>query len=90
MAVQTLSPRGVVGLLAGGVVTTSLTAGRRTVGIIQGDAIPQHFIPKMIDLYQAGQFPFYRLVKFYDFADINTAIADAKRGDTIKPVLRIS
>ena len=90
LAVQTLSPRGVVGLLAGGVVTTSLTAGRRTVGIIQGDAIPQHFIPKMIDLYQAGQFPFYRLVKFYDFADINTAIADAKRGDTIKPVLRIS
>lgn len=90
LAVQALNPRGVVGLLAGGVVTNSLTERRRTIGIIQGDAIPQHFIPKMIDLYRAGHFPFDRLVKFYDFIDINKAIADAKRGDTIKPVLRIS
>jgi hypothetical protein len=29
-------------------------------------------------------------VKFYDFAKINRAIADSKRGSTIKPVLRIS
>jgi len=28
-------------------------------------------------------------VKFYDFRKINQAIADAKRGVTIKPVLRI-
>ena len=52
--------------------------------------MPQRFIPKLIELYQAGQFPFDRLVKFYDFSEINRAIADAKRGDTIKPVLRIS
>ncbi|MGP8282419.1 MAG: NAD(P)-dependent alcohol dehydrogenase [Desulfomonilaceae bacterium] len=90
LAVQALNPRGVVGFLAGGVVTNSLTEGRRTVGIIQGDAIPQRFIPKMIDLYRAGHFPFDRLVKFYDFSEINKAIADAKRGNTIKPVLRIS
>ncbi len=52
--------------------------------------MPQDFIPKLIELYQAGQFPFDRLVKFYDFNEINQAIADARRGDTIKPVLRIS
>jgi aryl-alcohol dehydrogenase len=52
--------------------------------------VPQLFIPKLIKLYRAGQFPFDRLVKFYDFSDINRAIADAKRGDTVKPVLRIS
>ncbi|MFH0960213.1 MAG: NAD(P)-dependent alcohol dehydrogenase, partial [Pseudomonadota bacterium] len=63
---------------------------RKTIGIIQGDSIPRRFIPKMIDLYRAGQFPFDRLVKFYDFDDINKAFADAKKGDTIKPVLRIS
>jgi hypothetical protein len=28
-------------------------------------------------------------VKFYDFGDINRAMTDARRGDTIKPVLRI-
>jgi len=56
----------------------------------RGDAVPQEFIPKLIKLYQAGQFPFDRLLKFYDFGDINRAMADSKRGDTIKPVLRIS
>jgi Zn-dependent alcohol dehydrogenase len=29
-------------------------------------------------------------VKFYEFGEINKAIADAKRGDAIKPVLGIS
>ena len=52
--------------------------------------MPQHFIPKLIELHQAGRFPFDRLLRLYDFSDINRAIADAKRGDTIKPVLRIS
>ena len=85
-----LNPHGVVPLLTGESETDSLPEGRRTLGIIQGDAVPQNFIPKLIDLYQAGQFPFDRLVKFYDFCDINQAMADAKNGDTIKPVLRIS
>ena len=89
LAIDVLNPYGTVALLTGesGV---DLSEGRKTLGIIEGDAVPQKFIPKLIDLYQAGQFPFDRLVKFYDFSDINRAIADAKAGDTIKPVLRIS
>jgi aryl-alcohol dehydrogenase len=90
LAIDVLNPRGVVALLTGERGTDSLPGGRRTVGIIQGDAVPQLFIPKLIKLYRAGQFPFDRLVKFYEFRDINRAIADANRGDTIKPVLRIS
>jgi aryl-alcohol dehydrogenase len=90
LAIEVLNPHGVVALLTGESGTDSLPEGRKTLGIIQGDAIPQQFIPKLIQLYQAGQFPFDRLLKFYDFADINQAIADARRGDTIKPVLRIS
>jgi len=90
LAIAVLNPHGVVALLTGERGTDSLPEGRKTLGIIQGDAVPQHFIPKLIELYQAGQFPFDRLVKFYEFRDINRAIADAKRGDTIKPVLRIS
>ena len=89
LAVDVLNPRGVVALLTGETGTDSLPEGKRTLGIIEGDAVPQHFIPKLIELYQAGQFPFDRLEKFYDFSDINQAIADAKRGDTIKAVLRI-
>ena len=52
--------------------------------------MPQRFIPELITLYQAGKFPIDRLVKVYDFSEINWAIVDSKRGDTIKPVLRIS
>jgi aryl-alcohol dehydrogenase len=77
-------------LLTGATGTDSLAEGKKTLGIIQGDAVPQRFIPQLIELYRAGQFPFDRLVKFYGFREINKAIADAKRGDTIKPVLRIS
>jgi aryl-alcohol dehydrogenase len=90
LAIEVSNPHGIVALLTGESGTNSLPEGRKTLGIIQGDAVPQYFIPKLIDLYLAGKFPFDRLVKFYDFSDINRAIADSKRGDTIKPVLRIS
>jgi aryl-alcohol dehydrogenase len=89
LARDVLNPRGTVALLTGESGTT-LPQGRRTIGIIQGDAVPQIFIPKLIALYRAGRFPFDRLVKFYDFNKINAAIADAKAGNTIKPVLHIS
>jgi len=88
-AIDVLNPHGIVALLTGE-SGMDLPEGRKTLGIIEGDAVPQRFIPKLIALYQGGQFPFDRLVKFYDFSEINRAIADAKRGDTIKPVLRIS
>jgi aryl-alcohol dehydrogenase len=90
LAIDVLNPHGVVALLTGETGTDALAEGRKTLGIIEGDAVPQHFIPKLIKLYQAGRFPFDHLIKFYDFSHINQAISDAKRGDTIKPVLRIS
>jgi aryl-alcohol dehydrogenase len=89
LAVDVLNPHGTVALLTGESGAT-FPEGRRTIGIIQGDAVPQLFIPKLIALYEAGKFPFDRLVRFYDFSKINKAIADAKSGATIKPVLRIS
>jgi aryl-alcohol dehydrogenase len=74
----------------GGTGRDDLPEAKRTVGIIQGDAVLQRFIPHLIELSRARQFPFDRLVTFYDFGDIDQAIADANRGETIKPVLRIS
>lgn len=52
--------------------------------------MPQRFIPKLIQLYERGRFPFDRLLKFYEFAKISQAIADSKRGSIAKPVLLIS
>jgi aryl-alcohol dehydrogenase len=89
LAVAVLKPKGRVALLTGNMATQSFAGGRKAFGVIQGDAVPQRFIPKLIDLYRAGRFPFDRLVKFYPFTAINRAIADARKGDTIKPVVRI-
>ena len=91
-AVDVLKPGGTVALIAspdGAGLKDHLTGGRRSIGIIQGDAVPREFIPKLIRLHQRGMFPFDRLIKFYEFRDINRAVRDAKSGKTIKPVLRM-
>lgn len=66
-----------------------MAEGKSMIGVIEGDSIPRVFIPQLIAYYKAGQFPFDKLVKFYDFEDINQAFADSASGVTIKPVLRI-
>jgi aryl-alcohol dehydrogenase len=90
LAVVLLNPEGSAAYVAGENGPDSLPGGRRALSIVQGDAVPQAFIPKLIDLYGRGLFPFDRLEKFYEFGQINRAIADARCGRAIKPVLRIS
>lgn len=89
LAAECLNPGGKAALLGGASGPGRLPGGREVRGVIQGDAVPQTFIPKLIRLYRAGRFPFDRLVTFYDFSRINRAIADSRRGVTIKPVLLI-
>ncbi len=89
LAVDALNPHGCVALLTGESGTDSLPEGRRTIGIIQGNAVPQQFIPQLIEFCKQGRFPFDRLIRYYDFEDINMAMDDSRRGVTIKPVLRI-
>ena len=90
LAVSVLNPNGVVAIFTGESGRDDLTEGRKTVSVIEGDAVPQRFIPRLISLYQEELFPFDRMLKFYPFSHINQAMADSKRGTTIKPVLRIS
>ncbi len=66
-----------------------MAEGKAMVGVIEGDAVPRVFIPKLIAYYKAGLFPFDRLIKFYEFDKINQAFADSASGVTIKPVLKI-
>ena len=67
-----------------------LLGGRWVQGVVQGDAIPQLFIPRLIQMYRAGLFPFDRLVRYYDFEQINQAVADFLSGSVIKPILRMA
>ena len=66
-----------------------LQQGRTVRGVVQGDSVPQEFIPKLVDLIMAGKFPIERMIKFYDFADINLAAKESSAGIAIKPVLRM-
>ncbi len=36
-----------------------------------------------------GKFPIEKMIKFYDFADINLAAKESSAGIAIKPVLRM-
>jgi aryl-alcohol dehydrogenase len=84
-----LNPGGRLALLTGGSGRETLPEGRKVLSIIQGDAIPQQFIPLLIKLHGKGRFPFDRLITYYPFRDINRAFSDSRQGKTIKPVLRI-
>ena len=94
-AVDALPRCGVCGLLGvvppGTEVSLDMDAimnGRTVRGIIEGDSIPDLFIPKLIELYRQGGLPFDRLITFYPFDEINNAVEDMEKGRVIKPVLR--
>jgi aryl-alcohol dehydrogenase len=82
---------GLIGVVAPGTEVSLnmdlIMNGRFVRGIIEGDAVPDQFIPILIELYQKGKFPFDKLITFYPFKDINLAVADMEQGRTIKPVL---
>ena len=66
-----------------------LQEGRVVRGVIQGDSLPKDFIPRLVDLIMDGKFPIEKMIKFYDFADINRAAEESSAGIAIKPVLRM-
>jgi aryl-alcohol dehydrogenase len=61
--------------------------GRTVRGIIEGDSIPDIFIPQLIELWRQGRFPFDRLVRFYPLAEIGEAVEASERGDVLKAIL---
>lgn len=64
-----------------------MVGGKSIRGIVQGDSVPGEFIPQMVDLYLSGVFPIDRLVRTYQFDDINQAVVDAEGGLVIKAVV---
>lgn len=96
-AVESLTLRGTCGILGASPVGTEvsldvvhlMTAGRKIRGIVEGESVPELFVPRLIDLYLQGRFPFDKLIQFYPLNEINRAIDDSENGRAIKPVLRI-
>jgi len=59
-------------------------------GIIEGDSNSDIFIPRLIELYKQGKFPFDKLIKFYTLDQVNQAAEDSENGSTLKPVLKFA
>lgn len=64
-----------------------LSLGSSIHGVTEGDADPQVFIPRLIDLHREGRFPFDRLITKYPLAEINRAVDDQHAGRCVKAVL---
>ncbi len=56
-------------------------------GIVESDSNPDVFIPRLIEMYQAGAFPFDKIITMIPFAKINDAVAAQARGEAVKVVL---
>jgi aryl-alcohol dehydrogenase len=67
-------------------MSTVMNRGLTIRGIVQGDSVPDAFIPKLIDLHFAGRFPFDKFLTKYPFEKINEAIEDQASGKVVKPV----
>jgi aryl-alcohol dehydrogenase len=94
-AVDALTRGGVCGLAGAAPGGTEVSLDMQTLlnartvrGIVEGDAISDLFIPKLIELYRQGRLPFDRLIQFYPLEDINQAVEDMEKGRVIKPILR--
>ena len=96
-AVDALGVRGTCGIVGAAPpgsevsidVTEFMQMAKTLYGIIEGDSVPDIFIPQLIDLFLQGRFPFEKLTKIYPFENINEAASDSERGLTVKPIIRI-
>ena len=94
-AFEATRPMGKTAMIAPGVPGTELTIemlsllpGKSIQGIVQGDAYSKDFIPKMIELWQQGQFPFQQMISyFHGIEQIDRAATAMANGDVIKPVV---
>ncbi|MEU0134526.1 NAD(P)-dependent alcohol dehydrogenase [Streptomyces sp. NPDC006296] len=91
-ALQALRPTGHLGLVARThtalpLLPGSLDRGRKISHICEGDAVPGLLIPRLTALWQAGLFPFDRLIRTYPLDGINEAERDCEAGRVVKPVL---
>lgn len=68
-------------------IGTLLVRGVSMSTVVEGDAVPKEFIPRLIALHERGAFPFDALTKTYAFDDINAAFADSASGETLKPII---
>jgi aryl-alcohol dehydrogenase len=94
-AFDALAPTGEIGVIGAPPFGTDvnldvngiLAFGRVVRGIVEGESVPELFLPTLLELWQQGRFPVDRMMVSYDFDKIEEAVHDAESGAAIKPVL---
>lgn len=67
-----------------------LLYSKQYVGVREGDSVPPVYIPKLVEMQRNGEFPVEKLVKVYDYKDMEKALHDLHEGTAIKPVIQWS
>lgn len=92
-----LAPKGICGIVGASDPADTLTfnesafmgGGRTVMGILGGNSNGAPFLIELLDHHVAGRFPFDRLIRHFDFHEVNEAIAASEEGHVVKPVLRM-
>lgn len=94
-AVDCLAVPGVCGLVGAAPLGTEVTLdmnnimfGRSVMGIIEGQSVPDEFIPRLVALFRDGRLPLEKLTRFYALDEIDQAVRDAESGHVVKAILR--
>ncbi len=96
-AVDCTAPTGTVGVIGAPAMGTEvkldvneiLVFGRTVRGIVEGDSVPEIFIPRLIELWRQGRFAVDQLINHYDFDELERAAQDAEQGRVVKAVVRM-
>lgn len=65
----------------------NLLRGRRVIGSVMGDTLPEIFIPQLVEYYRQGLLPLEKISRLYPLADINQAIEDGISGKVVKAIV---
>lgn len=85
---------GAVALIASGPAGTDISlplrdliVGRSIRGLVEGDSMPQLFIPELLDLWRAGRFPVDALITTFAHTELNEAMRAMHEGAVTKAVI---
>jgi Zn-dependent alcohol dehydrogenase len=61
--------------------------GHEGAGVLEGSSVPDHFIPRLIQLHQQGRLPYDRFCRRYAFSEMPRALDDVAAGRAIKAII---
>jgi len=97
-AYAALSTRGRLGLVGVSPAGTridvdpwTILGGRSIEGNMEGDVVPDMFIPYLIELNRQGRFPYEKMItQCGGLSDLNTAIDDSRSAKVVKAVITLN